>query len=230
MIAGLAARARAFVDRWAATPVVDPPSAHGRIDCMHGGRLGRLVVSDIDDTVKPSVDPLFRGAVYPGVRTLYAALSAPGDIHFVTARDGVFVRAEHALAGIGIDVGSIRYGNTFALLLAATGNHSAIQQEKVKDILSLAKEHPDQKMVLVGDTVQADASVFRTVLSEDPDSIEVVLLHAVRGFSAPDDMKNHPQVIVFTDYADAAQQLFARGTLSAAQRDDVLRECAAAAP
>jgi threonine/homoserine efflux transporter RhtA len=62
------------------------------------------VVSDIDDTVKPGKDPNASGAVYPGARAFFAALDAGidgtdalGDVHFVTARDGVVVRAGHAL-------------------------------------------------------------------------------------------------------------------------------------
>lgn len=195
---------------------------------------GRVVVSDIDDTVKPSKDPNASGAVYAGAKALYAALDAGkdgtdarGDIHFVTARDGVVVHAGHTLAETGIDVGSISYGNTFAFMMAGVGMHKGIENEKVKDILNLVEKNPSRQLVLLGDTVQADASVFRRVLAAKPDSVEVVLLHAVQGFAPPADMKANPKVVVFTDYKDAAEQLLARGAISQAQRDSVVAEFAA---
>ena len=59
----------------------------------HMASSGRVVVSDIDDTVKPGKDPNASGAVYPGARAFFAALDAGidgtdalGDVHFVTAR------------------------------------------------------------------------------------------------------------------------------------------------
>ncbi len=194
---------------------------------------GRVVVSDIDDTVKPTKDPTVKGEVYPGAKAFYTALDAGpdgddagGDIHFVTARDGVVVQAGHTLGETGIDVGSISYGNTFAMMMAGFGSFKGIENEKVKDILNLAEKNPTRQMVLLGDTVQADASVFRRVLQKAPERVEVVLLHAVRGFAPPADLKNNPKVVIFTDYADAARQMFARGAISAAQRDAVLAEFA----
>jgi hypothetical protein len=69
---------------------------------------GRVIVSDIDDTVKPGKDPTTKGDVYPGAAALFAALDAGkdgtdarADIHFVTARDGVVVRAGHTLQETG---------------------------------------------------------------------------------------------------------------------------------
>lgn len=198
---------------------------------------GRVVVSDIDDTVKPSKDPNAKGDVYPGAKALYAALDAGkdgsdarGDIHFVTARDGVIVHAGHTLSETGIDVGSISYGNTFSFMLAGIGIHKGIENEKVKDIKNLAAKNPSRQLVLLGDTVQADASVFRRVLQDIPNQVEVVLLHAVQGFAPPADMKNNAKVVIFTDYGDAADQLYARGTISKDQRDAVLSEIAAAKP
>lgn len=195
---------------------------------------GRVVVSDIDDTVKPGKDPTIDGEVYPGAAALFSALDAGrdgndarGDIHFVTARDGVVVRAGHTLNKTGIDVGSISYGNTFSFMLAGVGILRGIENEKVKDILNIAEKNPSRQLVLLGDTVQADAAVFRRVLELKPEQVEVVLLHAVKGFKAPDDMLKNPKVVVFTDYADAARQLAARGTISASQRDAVLADVAA---
>jgi phosphatidate phosphatase APP1 len=196
---------------------------------------GRVVVSDIDDTVKPHTDRTHDGPVYPGARALFSALDvgrdgtdSRGDIHFVTARDGVVVRAGQTLNNTGVDVGSISYGTTFAMLLAGVGLHRGIAREKVKDILNLAERNPDRKLVLLGDTVQADAKVFAEVLQKIPDRVELVLLHAVPGFSPPVDISGHANVVVFSDYADAARQLHGRGTISDAQRDAILADVAAA--
>jgi hypothetical protein len=201
------------------------------------GSGGRVVVSDIDDTVKPSRDPNVKGEVYPGAKSLYAALDAGadgkdarGDIHFVTARDGVVVHAGHTLGETGIDVGSISYGNTFSMILSGFGLNKGIENEKVKDILNIAAKNPNRQLVLLGDTVQADAAVFRRVLQEKPGQVEVVLLHAVQGFAPPADLKTNPKVVIFTDYADAAEQLYARGNISKDQRDAVLSEIASFKP
>ena len=37
-------------------------------------------------------------------------------------------------------------------------------------------------------------------------------------------MKNNPSVIVFTDYADCARQLHARGVINDQQLDDVIND------
>jgi phosphatidate phosphatase APP1 len=109
-------------------------------------------------------------------------------------------------------------------MLAGIGLHKGIENEKVKDVLNLVERNPGRQLVLLGDTVQADASVFRRVLQEKPDSVEVVLLHVVKGFAPPQDLVGHPKVVLFTDYGDAARQMYARGAISEAQRDAVLKD------
>jgi hypothetical protein len=196
---------------------------------------GRVIVSDIDDTVKPNKDPSFKGEVYPGARAFYAALDVGkdgsdvvGDIHFVTARDGVAKRAGHTLQETGIEVGSISYGNSIALLLAQFGVHKGIENAKVKDILNLIEKNPSRQVVLLGDNVQADPAVFRRVLAQKPEAVELVLIHAVPGFQTPADMAAHPKVVVYTNYLDAADQLLQRGLLTQAQRDAVAADFNAA--
>ena len=229
------------IDRFVADTIGDPAMRREALRLIGEARPfmhspGRVVVSDIDDTVKPHSDKTHRGPVYPGAQALFSALDvgrdgtdSRGDIHFVTARDGVVVRAGNTLNDTGIDVGSISYGTTWAMMLAGIGLHGGIAREKVKDILNLAARNPDRKLVLLGDTVQADAKVFDEVLKKIPDRVELVLLHAVPGFAPPVDLSGHENVVVFSDYADAANQLAARGTISTAQRDAVLADVAAAA-
>jgi hypothetical protein len=192
---------------------------------------GRFVVSDIDDTVRPQRDPVVQGDKYPGAAALFRALDAgvdgadvDGDIHFVTARDGIFVHAAHTIERTGIDYNSIRYGNTPAGLLSLVGIHNLIEAEKVHDVKEMLARNPSRKAVLVGDSVQADAAVYRRILRDHPDRVEVVLLHEVQGHPLPADMKNNPAVVVFTDYADCARQLHARGAINAQQLDDVIND------
>jgi phosphatidate phosphatase APP1 len=192
---------------------------------------GRFVISDIDDTVHPDRDPDVHGDRYPGAAALFRALDVgkdgtdvDGDVHFVTARDGVFVHASDTLRKTGIDYNSVRYGNTAAGLASLLGILQGIEDEKVRDVREMLKRNPSRSAVLVGDTVQADPAVYRRILNESPSRVEVVLLHEVKGHPAPLDMKNNPNVVVFTDYADAAQQLHARGLISDEQLDDVIHD------
>lgn len=195
---------------------------------------GRMVVSDIDDTVKPQSDPTLKAPSYPGARALFRALDegpqggrpadTAGDVHFVTARDGLLIHAAGTLDKTGIERNSIVYGKTIAGLLSLFGRLGPVEEEKVRDVRALLARNPSRKAVLVGDTVQADAAVYRRILEESPARVEVVLLHEVQGHPAPRDLKRHPAVIVFSDYGDAARQLHARGTLTDRQLQAVLGE------
>ena len=70
-------------------------------------------------------------------------------------------------------------------------------------------------------------AVFGRVLAEKPASVEAVILHAVTGEKNPEDWKNNPKVVVFTNDPDVALQMDARGASGAAQLDAVLNEIAA---
>lgn len=195
---------------------------------------GRIVVSDIDDTVKPHKDPNVDGKVYPGARALFRALDegaqggraadARGDVHFVTARDGILVHAAGTLDRTGIERNSISYGKTVAAVLSVFGMLRRVEDEKVRDVRALLDRNPTRKAILFGDTVQADAAVYRRILTERPERVEVVMIHEVQGKPAPRDMRSHPSVIVFSDYADAARKLHARGLLNEEQLKNVLAE------
>jgi hypothetical protein len=196
---------------------------------------GRFVISDIDDTVTREHDPdVVSGArVYPGAVAFYRALDAglsgddvAGDVHFVTARDGFFTRAEETLARTGIEYGSVSYGAVVSGALSKLGSYDGIAAEKLEDMRRLLARNPSRKAVLLGDSVQADPKVFRTLLHEQPGRIEAVFLHRVEGYPVPADVAAHPSVIVFSDYADAARQAHARGLISAAQLAAVLEDAA----
>ena len=195
---------------------------------------GRIILSDIDQTVVPGfADPDLKGDVYPGVRALLRALDrgvddadVEGDVRFVTARDGILIRATNTLKKAGVDFGSISYGRGAASLLGLWGFHKPMENEKVRDIHDLLDRNPSRRAVLMGDTVQADPAVYRRILQDRPDRVEVVLIHVVRGFPCPPDMLRDPRVVAFADYGEAARELCDRGVLTEAQRDEVLLEIA----
>lgn len=190
---------------------------------------GRIIVSDIDDTVRASKDKSTRGPVYPGARAFYLALDVgvdgldpTGDVHFVTARDGILVSASSTLRGTGIDFNSVSYGKTVATCMSRLDGFKGVEDEKVADVKRLLERNPSRQAVLLGDTLQADPAVYRRILKEQPDRVELVLIHRVNGRPCPLDMQNHPKVVVFDTYADAARILHGRGILNDQQLDDVM--------
>lgn len=190
---------------------------------------GAVVISDIDDTVVPNRGASALPNVFPGARELFAALDAgpggtdaKGDVHFVTARDGLFVSGVPAVKRAGIDAGSVRHGDVGSALVSPFDHNRALADRKVKNICELIDKNPSRQAILVGDTVQADPEVFRRVLEARPGKVSVALVHVIPGFKAPSIVKDDPRFVVFGDYGEAARVLCERGLISEAQRDGVL--------
>ncbi len=193
------------------------------------GSPGAVVISDIDDTVAPNRGSSPLPHVFPGARELYAALDegkagtdARGDVHFVTARDGLFVSGVPAVKRAGIDYGSVRHGDVGSALASPFDHNRALADRKVKNICELLDKNPSRTAILVGDTVQADPQVFRRVLEARPDKVSVAMVHALPGFAVPAFVKEDPRFVVFANYGEAARALCERGLISEAQRDRVL--------
>ncbi|MCB9643867.1 MAG: DUF2183 domain-containing protein [Myxococcales bacterium] len=191
----------------------------------------RTIISDIDDTVKPWKDKTVDGPVFPGARALYRALDlgvdgkgTAGDVHFVTARDGFVVKAEKDIKNTGIDTGSIRYGDGVSGLLSLLGFNKGVEERKVKNITEMLQRNPSSQAVLVGDSTQADPQVFARILDSHPDRVELAMIHRVSGFPIPPEIENNDKVLVFDNYAEAAQVLHQRGMISEAQLADVLAD------
>ena len=196
---------------------------------------GAVVISDIDDTVVPNRGTSALPNVFPGARELFGALDAgkggtdaTGDVHFVTARDGLFVSGVPAIKRAGIDAGSVRHGDVGSALVSPFDHNRALADRKVKNICELIDKNPSRKAILVGDTVQADPDVFRRVLEARPDKVSVALVHAIPGCKVPAFVKHDPRFVVFADYGEAARSLAERGLISAGQRDAVLAAVLAA--
>ena len=90
-------------------------------------------------------------------------------------------------------------------------------REAVSDIETLMARNPSRNAILLGDTVQADPEVFRRMLAKRGDRVQLVLVHEVNQRPCPPALKRDPRVVAFTDYADCARQLFAKGVINAAQ-------------
>lgn len=190
---------------------------------------GTVVLSDIDDTVAPRLGKSALPTSFPGARELYDALDAgpdgkdcKGDVHFVTARDGLFVSGVPTVKRAGIDYGSVRHGDVGSALLSPFDGNRALADRKVKNLTDLIDRNPSRAAILVGDTVQADPDVFRRVMEARPGQVRVALVHAIPGFKVPDFVRDDPRFVVFADYGEAARALQARGLLSAEQRERVL--------
>jgi len=186
-------------------------------DCYYVGQsmLGRIksyvtgtgLISDLDKTVIPPYEEALPDAPYPGVTLLYAEIengagSAPGDVHYVTARgeddlDGI----PEWLAAHGVPAGPIATGGSPYPWEA--------RPEKVADITAILEANPDTSFILIGDTAHVDPDVFRDVIAAHPHRIRAALVHYVRGISEERRQGLH----VFESYAEAAAILFGLGEL-----------------
>jgi len=191
----------------------------------------RIVLSDIDDTVKPYLDPAVRGPVFPGARALFRALDlgaddqgVAGDVHFVTARDGVVVGVDSDLRATGIRYNSVAFSSPLAGAASLFGRNTGIRDAKVANIGRLLDRNPGSQAIVLGDSTQADPQVFRRLLEQRGDRIELAMIHRVQGYPVDPAIASLPKVLVFDTYADAARELQRRGLISEAQLADVLAD------
>lgn len=180
-----------------------------------------VVLSDVDDTVKPWKDTSASGPVYPGALALYEVLAPRGDVHFVTARDGVALGVGGDLRATGIRYGSVAYGSSYSGVLALLGSHRPMIERKIANLTALIEKNPGDQIILVGDSGQADAAVFARVLETHGDRVAVAMLHEIPGYPADERFAESDKALVFADFADAAEQLCARQLITAAERDRV---------
>jgi hypothetical protein len=191
----------------------------------------RIVLSDIDDTVKPYLDPTAHGPVFPGARALYRALDlgadgqgVAGDVHFVTARDGVVVGVDSDLRATGIRYNSVAFASPLAGAASLFGHNDGIRDAKVKNIERLLDRNPASLAIVLGDSTQADPQVFQRLLERRDDRVELAMIHRVQGYPVDPAIASLPKVLVFDTYADAARELQRRGLISEAQLADVLAD------
>ena len=183
----------------------------------------RLIISDFDNTLKPTKDPMISGDVYPGTVKLLKALDQKyqGDVHIVTARP---VLGRGPLKSTKINYNSVSTGNLAGAFGYLVGLYNPIAERKVENIRKLLTRNPDAKVILIGDDGEADASVYLRIIREYPDRVEAALIHKVLGKQLPEAFSSSPKVIIYENFAEAASQLHAKGIITSFQVEEIAQE------
>ena len=183
----------------------------------------RLIISDFDNTLKPTKDPMVGGDVYPGTVKLLQALDQKyqGDVHIVTARP---VLGRGPLKSTKINYNSVSTGNLAGAFGYLVGLYNPIAERKVENIRMLLTRNPDAKVILIGDDGEADASVYLRIIREYPDRVEAALIHKVLGKQLPEAFSSNPKVIIYENFEEAASQLHAKGIITSFQVEEIAQE------
>ena len=183
----------------------------------------RLIISDFDNTLKPTRDPMVSGDVYPGTVKLLQALDQKyqGDVHIVTARP---VLGRGPLKSTKIIYNSVSTGNLAGAFGYLVGLYNPIEERKVENIRKLLTRNPDAKVILIGDDGEADASAYLRIIREYPDRVEAALIHKVLGKQLPEAFSSSPKVIIYENFAEAASQLHAKGIITSFQVEKIAQE------
>ncbi|RIL00309.1 MAG: hypothetical protein DCC75_13925 [Proteobacteria bacterium] len=188
---------------------------------------GYIIISDLDYTVRK-----MGGGVFPGVNAVYRAIDegteqnpdSPGDIHVVTARDGMLSSPGRGLAEAALGHGSVSYGNKRGYISAAFADFSQIRDRKIENHERLLERNPDRKAILFGDSKDADPQVFAEIIRRHPEKVELAFIHRYPGRNVPQDIADHPKVVVFEQYDEVARILNHRGIINGEQAEKVERE------
>ena len=183
----------------------------------------RLIISDFDNTLKPTKDPTVGGDVYPGAVKLLQALDQKyrGDVHIVTARP---VLGRGILKSTKITYNSVSTGNLAGAFGYLVGLYNPIEERKVENIRKLLTRNPDTKVILIGDDGEADASVYLRIMREYPDRVEAALIHNVLGKKLPEAFSSSPKVIIYENFEEAASLLHAKGIITSLQMEEIALE------
>ena len=183
----------------------------------------RLIISDFDNTLKPTKDPMVGGDVYPGTVKLLQALDQKyqGDVHIVTARP---VLGRGPLKSTKITYNSVSTGNLAGAFGYLVGLYNPIEERKVENIRKLLTRNPDTKVILIGDDGEADASVYLRIMREYPDRVEAALIHNVLGKQLPEAFSSSPKAIIYENFEEAASLLHAKGIITSLQMEEIALE------
>ncbi len=158
------------------------------------------VISDVDDTAIPTdYNPTDSDSI-PGARHFYDTLTHE-PIHYVSARPGAFLPQTKAhLERSGMPAGTFdTRSNFFGILF---GGEDDIERSKVEDIEMWLALHPGQKFVFLGDTIQRDPEVYRTIRERHPDQVAAIFIHEAGG-EKKRDRSAYPGATFFNEYQDA---------------------------
>ena len=169
------------------------------------------VVSDVDDTVIASINDRSHptGELYPGVITFLTQLGDDPGITFLTARlQGRFGVMEdllrQQLLALGLPTATVLTGR-----IGFIATRRAQARRKAINLGHLLALHPNERVILVGDTVQGDVILANYALKTWPDRMVAVFIHLVG------ELKDRPAagIVCFKDYEQAWQQAEERGLL-----------------
>ena len=183
----------------------------------------RLIISDFDNTLKPTRDPMVGGDVYPGTVKLLQALDQKyqGDVHIVTARP---VLGCGPLKSTKINYNSVSTGNLAGAFGYLVGLYNPIAERKVENIRMLLTRNPDAKVILIGDDGEADASVYLRIMREYPDRVEAALIHKVLVKKLPEAFTASSKAIIYNNFKEAASLLHAKGIITNFQMEEIAQE------
>lgn len=157
------------------------------------------VISDVDDTAVPTEYQPDGPRSYDGARHFYDTLTHE-PIHYVTARPKLFVPETVVhLQESGMPAGTFSTRSGFWGILFGGDKH--IEESKVANIEMWMKLHPGKRFVLLGDTAQADAEVYRRISASHPDQVAAVFVHQAGGKVR--DPKDYPGATLFNTYPEA---------------------------
>ena len=181
----------------------------------------RIIISDLDNTIKPTNDPSVDGYVYPGTVKLLNTLDqkTTGDIHIVTARP---FGARNSLNSASIQYNSISYGNIFGITAWLLGFHNPIKDRKVENIRRIMDQNTKSSVVLIGDDGQADAGAYLQIMQEYPERVEAALIHNVIGRKLPEAFYASTNSIIYNDFEDAAETLYSRGIINKIETEKII--------
>ncbi len=179
------------------------------------------VVSDIDDTLYSSLkDPRHpKGSLYKGVLELFAALSSLPPI-FLTARPelvaALFERLTHRqLRRYGLEQPTVLSGTLRGLF-----GHRRMAEQKARTLTSYTEMYPEFRFLFFGDSGQGDMALAESLLASDEPVIERAFIHKISDSHAG-SRTSHPKIHLFSDYAEAAEQLHGLGYLQDDIRDSL---------
>lgn len=171
------------------------------------------VVSDIDDTLYSSLkDPRHpRGSLYKGVLELFAALSSLPPV-FLTARPeliaALFERLTHRqLRRYGLEKPTVLSGTLRGLF-----GHRRMAEQKARTLTSYTEMYPEFRFVFFGDSGQGDMALAESLLESPESVIERAFIHKISDGHVGSRTSN-ARIHLFSDYAEAAEQLHELGYL-----------------
>lgn len=180
------------------------------------------VVSDIDDTLYSSLnDPRYpKGTLYKGVLDLFAGISSLPPV-FLTARpelvSALLERLTHKqLRKYGLTKPTVLSGNLPGLL-----GHRRMAEQKARTLTSYTELYPEFRFIFFGDSGQGDMAFSESLFVAEEPVIEHAFIHKLSD-SHIGSRTSNPKIQVFSDYAEAAEQVHKFGYIDEERRDKVI--------